>query len=261
VRAGVLLAGVLVAGCAPAAPEVRLTAASEYGRHAAVQGKVDLYVANRGTVPVEVVAYQVRHPMFEVVPATERASTLPPGGQELITPVAFGAPRCGTTSAGSAQVAVRLASGEELLLPLPDREPGLLRAHRLACAAEAVEAVAAVSLGPLYVRDGGVVRTVLRLERRSPGAVVVPELLSSILFSIDAARLELPAGAAAAEVPVVVTATRCDRHALVESKTAFTFPYLAAVDGGEPARLSVTARPEGRAVLQALLDDACGTGQ
>jgi hypothetical protein len=201
VRAGVLLAAVLVAGCAPAAPEVRLTAASEYGRHAAVQGKVDLYVANRGTAPVEVVGYQVRHPMFELVPATERASTLPPDGQELITPVAFGAPRCGITSA---------------------------------CAAEAVEAVAAVSLGPPYVRDGDVVRTVLRLERRSPGAVVVP---------------------------VVVTATRCDRHALVESKTAFTFPYLAAVDGGEPARLSVTARPEGRAVLQALLDDTCGTGQ
>lgn len=263
-RAGVLLASVLVAGCASspvAAPEVRLTAASEYGRHAAVQGTVDLYVANRGTAPVDVVAYQVRHPMFELVSATERASTLPPDGRELITPVTFGAPRCEVTSAEGAQVAVRLASGEELLLPLPDREPGLLRAHRLACAAAAVEAVAAASLGPSFVRAGGAVRTTLRLERRSSGTVVVPELLGSILFSVDAPRLELAAGAASAEVPVVLTATRCDRHALIESKTSFTFPYLAAVDGGEPARLSVTAGAQGRAVLQSLLDDTCRAGQ
>lgn len=263
-RAGPLLAVLVVTGCAAspsAAPEVRLTAASEYGRHAAVQGKVDLYIANVGAAPVDVASYQVRHPMFEVVPATERASTLPADGRELITPVTFGKPRCAVTSADGAQVAVRLASGEELVLPLPDREPGLLRAHRLACAAEAVQQVATTTLGPPYVRDGGVVRTVLRLERRSPGAVVVPELLGSILFSVDAPRLELPAGAASAEVPVVVTAARCDRHALIESKTSFTFPYLAAVDGGEPARLSVTASPQGRVVLQALLDDTCRAGQ
>ena len=59
---------------------------------------------------------------------------------------------------------------------------------------------------------------------------------------------------------MVVTATRCDRHAPIESKTSFTFPYLAAVDGAEPARLSVTAGADGRAVLQALIDDTCGTG-
>ena len=128
---------------------------------------------------MDVAAYQVRHPMFAVVPPTERATPLPPDGEERITPVTLGAPRCAATSPEGAQVLVRLVSGEELRLPLPDREPGLLRAHRLACAAAAVEAVAATWIGPPDIRQGSQVRTVLRLERRSPGVVRVPELLGA----------------------------------------------------------------------------------
>ena len=105
----------------------------------------------------------------------------------------------------------------------------------------------------------------LHLQRTGPGALAVTELLGSILFSVagtpPAPLLQLPAGAATASAPVVLLASRCDQHALIESKTSFTFPLFASVDGGEPARLSTTASGAARDALQSLLDDTCGAVQ
>ncbi len=65
-------------------------------------------------------------------------------------------------------------------------------------------------------------------------------------------------GAGVATAPVRVRATRCDPHALTESKRSFTFPVFVALDGGEPARVEVTVTGADRDVLQALLDRTCG---
>lgn len=59
-------------------------------------------------------------------------------------------------------------------------------------------------------------------------------------------------------MPLAVTATRCDPHALTESKTTFVFPAYAAVSGAEPALVQVTATGASRRALQTLLDGTCG---
>ena len=267
--AGLALLVTACGGAGAAAPDLGLQVASEYGRHAAVQGKVDLYVTNTGSGEVAVDGYQVRHPMFEVLPMTPRTSLLPNDGQHRVVPIPFGKPRCDVQEATGAQVVVRVQRGDEVedvTLPLGDREPGLVRAHRLACAADAVAAVAAFELRTDGRRQqtgrGEVLETTLHLSRRAPGEVIVTEMIGSILFTPEgepaAPLVVLPADRQEASVPVLLRASRCDRHAMIESKTSFTFPFFATVGSEEPARLTVTATGAARQALQALLDDTCG---
>lgn len=270
-RAGSLAAAalVLLSGCGDAgtiaAEDLGLSAVAVYGRHAAVRGKVDVRVDNDGPRPVSVEQLQIRHPMFAPLPPTSRQTRLPDDGDPRIVPVPFGEPRCDTTDDSGAVVVlgVRTERGlEDVVVPLADGEPGLVRAHRLACGAAAVRAAVDVSLGPPWSpAPAGGLRTSLRLDRRGEGQVRVTELSGTILFSVDRRGdgdlLRLPAGQDASTVEVVVSATRCDPHALTESKRSFTFPVYASLDGAEPVLLQVTVDGDGRRALQQLLEDTC----
>lgn len=252
------------AGDAAQAADPQLSATSVYGRHAAVRGRVDVRLVNDGDRPVDVASLRVEHPMFAPVPALARSSALPPDGRPRIVPVPFGAPRCGVDDATGARVVVgvRTADGVRYVeVPLLDGEPGLVRAHRLACAVERVAEVVDLeladwSVGPSLQGDG-----TLRLTRRAAGAVAVAAVGSNLLFSVEPAAeplLVLPDGSSDATVPVRLRATRCDPHALTESKRSFTFPVVVALDGGEPARVEVTVTGSDRDVLQDVLDRTCG---
>jgi hypothetical protein len=92
---------------------------------------------------------------------------------------------------------------------------------------------------------------------------------NSILFSIAPAAgqpaagqpvLTLPDGRDAAATEVVLTVARCDVHALIESKTSFTFPLSVAVGDGDPVAVPVTADDPVRATMQAMLEDVCDIG-
>ena len=277
--AGVLALLLLVPACgsdvdepaaAPAAPEI--SAYSVYGRHSAVRGKVDLRLANRGPDVVQVERFQVRSPLFAEVAPYERPSELLADGEESIVPVPFGSPRCEVQDGAAAQAGAVLAlvvrSGNQLrevTVPLVDREPGLVRAHRTACAIAAVTGTAAVELTGPWTRDPADPRRLLgrlRLGRTAPGRLAVVEVGSNILFSVRSASrrplLVLEDGAQEASADLVLLATRCDQHALIESKTSFTFPVPATLAGREPTALQIRADEEGTAALQSLLDDTCG---
>ncbi|MFP5218618.1 MAG: hypothetical protein ACLGIG_02615 [Actinomycetes bacterium] len=245
---------------------------SSYGRHAAVRAKVDVLIANSGSEPVNVTTWQIRHPLFEPIPPVERESVLPADGATRIVPVPFGKPLCDRTDgdADGAVVVLQVVGPDgaerETVVPLEDREPGLVRAHRLACAAERVTAIAALDLAPPYERDTADgrprLRTRLALDRRGPGTLTVVggSLTGNILFTVSGMTRDLMLGdeEASASTPVDVAATRCEAHALIESKTSFTFPLFAAVDGGEPTHVQMTVSPGAREALQSLLDDTCG---
>jgi hypothetical protein len=255
---------------AEAGPALQLEATSGYGRHAAVRAKADVRLVNRGDSEVELSSLQVRHPLFDQLPAAPRRTVLPPDGEVHLVPVPLGAPRCEQDDPTGAvlSVTVRTPDGvQDALVPLVDREPGLLRAHRLACATAAVERLVTVELrtdGERATTPGGPgLAMTLHLQRRAPGTVTVTELSGSILFSVAGTPpvplVELHADADTARAEVVLLASRCDQHALIESKTSFTFPLFARIAAGEPARVTTTATGSARAALQALLDDTCGT--
>jgi hypothetical protein len=256
-------------GAAPAEPA--LEAVSGYGRHAAVRAKADLHLANHGDAELQLTSLQVQHPLFEQLPAAARRTVLPPDGEVKLVPVPLGAPRCDRDDPAGAVLAVGVQTPDgvrDALVPLVDREPGLVRAHRLACAAAAVERLVTVELRTDGARtttpSGPGLAMTLHLQRRAPGAVTVTELSGSILFTVagtpPAPLLVLAPEADAAQAGVVLLASRCDQHALIESKTSFTFPLFARIDDGEPARLTTSAAGPARDGLQALLDDTCGAG-
>jgi len=249
--------------------ELALQATSGYGRHAAVRARADLRLVNTGDAELRLATLQVQHPLFERLPPYERRTVLPPDGDVRLVPVPLGEPRCDQDDPAGASLVIGLRTPDgirDVELPLQDREPGLVRAHRLACAVDAVQDVVTVELQTTGVRTatpaGEGLAMQLWLRRQGAGAVTVTELLGSILFRVagrpPAPLLQLDAGTDAASAQVVVVASRCDQHALIESKTSFTFPLFAQIDGGQPARVSTTATGAARDALQALLHDTCG---
>jgi hypothetical protein len=145
-----------------------------------------------------------------------------------------------------------------------------VRAHRLACATAAVQEVVTIELRTDGTRTGTPqgpgLAMVLHLQRRGgAAAVTVSELSGSILFTVagtpPSPLVRLAPGAASASADVVLRAGRCDQHALIESKTSFTFPLFASIDDGEPARSTTTAGGSAKDALQALLDDTCASAE
>jgi hypothetical protein len=266
---------VLAAGCASDSPanacgreaEPQLSAVAVYGRHAAVRGKVDVRIANEGPQEVHVETYRIQHPLFESVPTSRRDSRLPADGARRIVPVPFGAPRCAADDAGEAVVVVGVRTGRgmrEVVVPLADGEPGLRRAHRLACAAAAAAEAVELDLAPGTLVDGPVLSTQLQLRRRGPGEVAVTEVGGNILFSVDAPPsspvVTLTGGQQSAGVALQVRATRCEAHALTESKRSFVFPAFVALDDVEPTQVQVAVSAPAQAALQELLDRTCTPG-
>ncbi|HWH29300.1 MAG TPA: hypothetical protein VNU26_10120 [Mycobacteriales bacterium] len=236
-----------------------------------MRGKADVRIANHGIEDVRVTAWQIRHPLFDTIPPWERESVLPADGAARIVPVPFGAPLCDETEADGAVVLLQVTGADgaetDVVVALQDREPGLVRAHRLACAAQRVTDVARLDLAAPFDRataDGRpVLRARLTIERQGAGTVAVDRgsLTGNILFTVDTGTdepLVLEDGEDAVGAEVVVAATRCEAHALTESKTSFTFALFASVDGLEPAQVQLTVGDGAREALQSLLDDTCG---
>lgn len=247
-----------------------LSAVASYGRHAAVRGKADVLVSNSGDEPLRVLSWQIRHPLFERVPPSARESVVSADGVARIVPVPFGRPQCDRSDDDGAAVVLRVRDPDgaerDVVVPLADREPGLARAHRLACAAQRVTEAAVLDLVAPFerlVEDGRpALRTRLSLMRRGSGAVSVDldSLTGNILFTVDTAAgvpLVLADDESSARTDVLIAATRCEAHALTESKTSFTFALFASVDGAEPAQVQMTVGNEARAALQSLLSDTC----
>lgn len=270
---GTALLAALVAGCgtdapAPAEP-VALTADVVETRAARSQAKVSAALANAGTAPVEVERLRLRSAAFEEVPATERAVTVPPGGRSGRFFLPYGPPVCDQDTSAVLLVTVRTPDGaRDVEVPVTDTEPGLGRLHQLACAAEEVTEQARLGFGERWQRveqDGEqLLRTTLRLDRRGTQEVAVTRLDGNVVFSLAAAAsssplLVLPEGQASAELPVEVRASRCDPHALTESKRELllSFASFARVADGPEAAVQLRVPPAGEAAVLQLMQAVC----
>lgn len=75
----------------------------------------------------------------------------------------------------------------------------------------------------------------------------------------DPGGASLPAGQAAVRLPVKVRSTlRCDGHSLGESKKTYAFDVVVDVGDGENRPYALTPDPAARALMQTLIEDACG---
>jgi hypothetical protein len=189
-----------------------------------------------------------------------------PAGSRVDLRVPYGEVSCAGGRPGAADVAllgVQDADGAQhrLRLELPK---GLLdRLHARECADRALLAVVDVRLSRQWSRAGTELQGALVLERRSGSApVTVVEPGGNVLYTVKPARPATPLGTLAAdatalELPLRITATRCDVHAFADSKRSYVFGFYLTLGSGEPQLLTTTADAALQRQLDRLALDTC----
>lgn len=266
-----LLAGLLLAsGCAAPAPPP-LSVGLDQSRDLENRHLLAVRLVNDGGAPVQVVRLQVRGRSWTTVPPTVREEVLEPGSA-LAFPVAYGVADCAQDGPSTLVVGYRRdGSLHEARVRVPASDPLLPRLHARECALAALGRTASVSFSPGWTRRGDVAVGELRLDRRRGGEpVAVTAVDGSVIFTLRATGalpVSLPgalpvsqpgpAARGTVRVPVEATPTRCDPHALAESKRTYDFSIAVVV--GDAAPLTVTARPQPAdlPLLQQLVRDVC----
>ncbi|TAL25391.1 MAG: hypothetical protein EPN99_01670 [Frankiales bacterium] len=246
----------------PVAP-AELSASVRQYRSDAPLRMLSVTTTNSGDSPLVVERVQLLARGFVAVPSAPVDVVLPPGDR-VDVPVAYGAARCGDPLPGETDAArmVLRRDGEpaqEVLVRL-SAEGGLLpRLRASECALAAVRAVVDLSLGESWVRRGDRLDGSLVLTRRSGDEPVrVLEAGGHIVFTV---RGSLPAalgpGTERVEVPLSVTPTRCDGHALSQNSRGAVFPFVVAVGDGAAVQTPALAGPSLQSQLQELARDVC----
>jgi hypothetical protein len=242
------------------APVGGMLATIEVSRLFSLNRELALGLQNVGEQPVRVVEIQLETPLFETVPLAREVVLLPPDSREFDLPVPYGEARCGGEPADDDFTAVVvLDDGTELRLEAPERHAGGIgRLQARECAAVAVLEQVDLRFGDEWTQDGRAVTGELVLEQRRPGpSVAVDEMSGTVIFGLEVDReppiLRVTDDEPADRVPVVVSAERCDPHALIEAKKAFVFVAWVIVDGAEAIPVEVQPMGPARAALDALL--------
>lgn len=276
VRAGALVAvavTALLAACGvddagtPRATETSLEVTVRLGRVAATRGMIELRLVPAAGAAVDIAALRVRDARFEEVPATPRSTTV---DRPLNIPVDIGDALC-ERSSGDPHAVIDLA-GERGTVVLPVDAAGdraLAQVHRTACNREAVQDAVHLEFAPRWQPlDRATARGAVTLERTaSDEAITLAGVQGTVVFTLepadpshqDAVQLaRLEPGDDRVEVPVEVTAARCDPHAFIESKRTYVFAAWVGLGDGDP--LFVNFEPEGpaRVALERLLRRGCG---
>ena len=262
----VLAAALAGCGAAEPAPAPRLAAEAKQYRSDIAKRTVAVTVDNRGSRGVLVRSIDLAADGFGGGPPTEVGVEVRAGSRVDLR-VPYGEVSCSGARASGADVAlldVLDADGErhDLRLALPPG--GLLdRLHARECADQALLAVVDVRLSPQWSRAGLELRGALVLERRSgtdPVSVVEPG--GNVLFTVKPARPAAPLGTLAAdaaglELPLRITATRCDVHAFADSKRSYVFGFYLTLGSGEPQLVTTTADTTLQRQLDRLALDTC----
>lgn len=260
-----LLATGPVLGCGTSEPagdeRQALHATVERSRLFETQRQLKLVLRNDGLEAVTIDSVQLVSPRFVAMDAQARRSVLGPG-RSVSMPLDFGDSSCGDAADEGEAVVVVEAEGKAVELPF-DEPPRatLAELHAQECEIERIRAAASISFDESFTVMGPrEVRAMLELRQVEPGrAVVVESLRGSVIFTVIPDRPAVPLLAVGPDRPtdavaVTVGASRCDPHALIESKRTYLFSVWARLDDGEVVRLDV--EPEGalRDQLEVFLD-------
>ena len=223
-----------------------------------------LSLRNVGDVPVVVRQAQLASSRFETLPPSAREVMLQPGGQRFVLPLPYGEVRCDGEPEAAFPVVLVVDGGEELRLEVPEEYVGAVaRLHERECAAAEVRERVDITFGDEWTMDGITISGELRLDQRTPGdPVAIDDAVGNVLFTLVLEQahpvLSVTDAAPAARVPVIISADRCDPHAVAEFKQPYRFLAWVALGDGEPVPISLDLTGGARAALDALIA-SCST--
>lgn len=196
--------------------------------------------------------------------AAVRSDTAVDAGGTADLRVGYGAARCDGRRPGPSTALLTVVHDRvtrDVVLILDDEYDAIAGLRRAECAEREVRAQADIGFGRDWVRDGDLLRGTLRLSRvGADDPVTVTELDGTTLFDLRGPPVTLGVRQAMASVPVEIETTRCDPHALAESKRATAFVAYAAAGDGELVRLTVNPAVADRELLLTFATDSCGVG-
>lgn len=222
--------------------------------------ELGLALQNVGQELVVVAGVQLSSGLYEPLPVTWREVVLHPGGRRLVLPLPYGGVRCTGDGRADLTAVVLLDDGRELRVPAPeDHQGSVRRAHARECAAAEVRERVEIAFRGPWTRDGVAVSGTLSMSQRSAGPPVeIDDVVGNVIFTIRVGDGRSPVLRVSdrepdAEVPITISADRCDSHAVAEFKRPFVF--LSWVRVGDEASTPVELEPTGsaRAVLEELL--------
>jgi hypothetical protein len=240
-----------------ASADVALRASLVQYREDEVKQRLGVRVSNTGSTEVTVETLAVDWAGLAPRPAERTAYPIRPRVDVVLT-VPYGEARCsGPQPPADRGVAVALVrtSGiaREVRVELDDDAKPLLRKlYATDCRRQAVAKAVTIGFGARWtdavVAGTPVLRGSLTIRRGATSAPIdVTDLGGSVLIQakpVEPARrplLRMPPGVPTGELPVFVgTSHRCDGHALVEVKKPYDLVVYVALDGQEPAGVTIT---------------------
>jgi len=228
-----------------------LSISLERSRLFAASRQFYLTFRSTGGAEVEVASAQLRSELFSPVAPSEGV-LVRSSGDPISIPLAYGAAECGDNP--SPELVVRLdVDGEPADVPLGEAAPAIMAVHESECATNEVRRQVDLRFGSEWKTvDTARVAGTLTLDRRPGAEVVLEKVATSVVFTVEVLS-PLPA---TDDIDIVVTAARCDGHALTESKKTFTFFLTFTDDGGDPVlvELPVEAGPAHEALEGAIAE-------
>lgn len=205
-------------------------------------------IENRTERTVTVVDPWLDTGRHEVADAEPRTVTLPPG-RLLSFPVPYGKARCGRVE----EVAVvhAVVDGTPAWFEAAVG-PRIRAAHARECAGERARSAVELGFADDWAADGAVATGTLTVRPLEPDVQVV-DVRTSIVF-VTTAGTSLPTDR---DLPLTVSAGRCDAHALIESKKTFTVAVHVRVGDDDPVPVEILVEdgPARSALDQAI--EAC----
>jgi hypothetical protein len=205
-------------------------------------------------------AVQLDSPLFEPAEPEVRDAVVPASGRPVAVPLPFGTARCDGVTEAPAEL-VTDVDGEEVRVELEEVPAGILAAlHDAECAAAALFDDVDIRLGDQWEQTAP--RTVtgdIEVAQRSRGVTAtVEEVAGNVIFSAgtagdDTTALQVSDDVPSASAGLVISAARCDPHALTEYKRTFILTARVRVGDAEPVRVDLPAEGAARRTLEDLL--------
>lgn len=235
-------------------PSVDVTAqAIVYRTDQAVGGRFRVKLTNTGDDEFTVTGVRLESAGFETLAFTPHDTLYSPSERtDLITP--FGDVRCEPGDAlDPTDAAIRFvtASGSEgeVRVPLESIYEAIPKLYERECDKAFIEESAVIAIADPIEESGegfdARARATLRITRAgSDEAIAVDDIRGSVLYSITG---ELPAILAAGEdeidIPIELRGTRCDGHALGETKQPFVYPIRLRIGDDFESSYDIPVNP------------------
>lgn len=222
-----------IAPAATAAPTADLLVSVERSRLFEQQRTMAVTAENRGADTVALVDPWLDSGRHEVAQADPRTVTLEPG-RRLTFPLPYGPARCDGDLPDVLTVHALIA-GVDVSFESPITDP-IRGTHERECAAERARAGVELAFADDWAVDGATAAGTLTVRPTEPD-VAVTDVRTAIVF-VTQVGAPLPA---TTDLPLTVSAQRCDVHALIESKKTFTVAVHVQVGDADPVPVEIVA--------------------